>query len=409
MAHTLLGHMALGYQLLWNQQRQLCAVQLVIDPQGQGVPDIAPLLVELKNTWPNHAPTLLLSSTSTALLAVLLDQTPSDGPWIEVSEAFLTEPDIIMRVRQASQRGLKLVWRGESGARPGATRGAWFHTTMLTLSTQETLMGLHASLKKQGAGTAALRSPVMAGQIYADIASHVLTEHCLDEQGAWAVAGWPVDDVLHSYRHEKIQPDQRLIHQLLQAVGANVSMEAIESILCEEPLLVYRFLRFANSAALGLRSEISSLRQGLLVLGLVTLKNWLQEQLPHASSSLNLQPVRSAMVLRARVMSQLFDAGDNDELRRNMYLCGLLSQIDLFLNEPIEAALQRIPHGENISAALLHGNGSYAPFLHMAIALESGDPHAALRACERYEFNLADVNRTLLRTLAMPQPHPARK
>ena len=67
----------------------------------------------------------------------------------------------------------------------------------------------------------------------------------------------------------------------------------------EDPLLAYRFMVYTNSAALGLRTGIDSLRRGLVMMGYGSIQRWLSDQLPHASTELDMQPVREAMVMRA--------------------------------------------------------------------------------------------------------------
>lgn len=412
MAHSILARLALGYQPLWNQLRQLCGIQLFVDVPGPATIDAGELVALLNDIWPKQAPALIVSVRTPELLSGLLEQAAPDGVWVEVAESLLVTPEMVRRVHQAHQRGLRLVWRGASGTRPKSAMGAWFHKFMFSLTTEETLTSLRVSLKKhQGDGASPrskLSSPVLPGQIYEAIASQVLTEHCLDEQAAWSVAGWPMEDVLHSYRHKLIQPSHRAVVRLVEAIDADESMESIEHILNEEPLVAYRFLRFANSAALGLRTGIDSIRLGLTVLGYATLKQWLLEQLPHATSDLNLQPIRTAMVVRARLMANLLDAEDGDYLHRDLYLCGLLSQIDLLLGESSALALQRLPLSEPIKAAILAGTGPHMPYLDIASALESANTSATASACETHGFTLQEVNAALLRTLSIAQAHPAR-
>lgn len=411
MAQSVLGSISLGYQLVWNQLRQLAGVQLFIESGSASAIDARHLLDVIRESWPEQAPTLLLSVQSPQLFCDILEHGPADAPWIEVREDRLTDPAMAQRVHQAQQRGLPLIWRGEPGQRPGAAMAPCFARTMIVLTPEEALAGLRASLRKHNGNAttpaAGAKSPVLPGQIYEAVASRVLAEHCLDQQGAWGVAGWPMEDVLHGYRHHLIQPGHRAIVKLVEAAQADASLEAIENILSEEPILAYRFLRYANSAALGLRSEIESLRQGLMVLGYSLLKTWLLEQLPHATSDLNLQPIRTAMVIRARLMEHLLDAGDADNLRREIYMCGILSQIDLLLGEPLGAALQRIPRSERIHAALLNHSGPYVPYLDIATALESPDTQATRALCDTHQISSEEANRALLRTLSTAQARPA--
>lgn len=63
-----------------------------------------------------------------------------------------------------------------------------------------------------------------------------------------------------------------------------------------------------------------------MVMGHSKLRDWLLAQLPHANSDLNLNPIRANMVLRARIMERLADAGVEDDLRREVFLCGVVAR-----------------------------------------------------------------------------------
>jgi c-di-GMP-related signal transduction protein len=167
-------------------------------------------------------------------------------------------------------------------------------------------------------------------------------------------------------------------------------------------------MRYANSAFLSLRTEFDSLRHALMVLGVSLLRSWLLEQLPHASSDMNLHPVRSAMVIRAELMAQLLDAGNGEELRREIYQCGLLSQIDLLLGEPLVAALARLPLSERVTSAILNQSGPYSPYLEVAAAMETPNTHLTRRLCHAHHLELETINRALLRTLGATQSPSAK-
>jgi hypothetical protein len=413
MIHTVLGSVSLGYQLLWGQLRQLRGVQLFVGIDDTLPVDAQHFLAALEELWSTQAPTLLLSIQSTRLLSDVLDHAPPTGPWIEVHESHLRhDPTLAGRVQLAHQRGLKLIWRGEPGSRPHATLAPCFLRNIVSLTADEALAGLRVSLRKHNGAKATqpnrITSPVLPNQIYEAVASWVLAEHCLDEQGAWAVAGWPIEDVLHGYRYQRIQPGHRTVVRLIEALDADDAIEHIEQILSDDPILAYRFLRYANSVGLGLPGEIESLRHGLMVLGFSVIRSWLLEQLAHATSDLNLQPVRTTLVMRARLMAQLLDAGEGDNLRREVFMCGLLSQIDLMLGEDLPTALQRLPLSDRITSAILSHSGPYATYLDIATALELPQTHATRVLCDAHEISIEAVNRALLHTLSSVRPHPAK-
>jgi c-di-GMP-related signal transduction protein len=136
------------------------------------------------------------------------------------------------------------------------------------------------------------------------------------------------------------------------------------------------------------------------MMGYGSIKRWLSDQLPHASTDPNMHPVREAMVMRARLTAQLLDAGVENDLRREIYLCGLLSQIDELLGESLGTILRRLPLSERIYDATVLRTGPYTEGLQMACALETDDASAIRQLCETYELDLEEVNRALLRVLS---------
>ena len=406
MSTTALGQVALGYQLIWNALRQVAGVQLFITANEGHRVDAPQLLHALAQSWPSEAPQLLLSPTSPDLLGEILAHASPKGPWVEVQDMHLHTPNMMERVLAAHRRGVPLVWRGEPGCWAGTALKTCFARPVVTLTPEEALTGLRASLHRHNGEPAGsfrnLKSPVVAGYIYESVASKALLEHCLDEQDAWGVIGWPVEDVLHGYRNQLMQPSQRAIAAMVKSIHSDDSVENIERMLSEEPTLTYRFLRYANSAAVGLRADIESVRHGLMVLGLSKLRGWLLTQLPRGSSDLNLQPPRTALVMRASLMEQLMDAGESENLRREVYLCGLMSQIDLVLGEPLGQALGRLPLPTRISAAILDQRGPYHAYLEVATAMESSRGAASQAVCQRHKMELEGVNLALLRTLSSP-------
>ncbi|MCZ4316775.1 HDOD domain-containing protein [Comamonadaceae bacterium G21597-S1] len=405
MAPSTLGHLILGYQLVWNRLRQPAAVQLFLTPHGQEPVEGAHFLRTLEQTWSEQCPPLLLAPQTTGLLTDLLNHGSRDGPHLVVQHDLMRNEAVTGAVQRAHARGVPMLWRGQPGQRPDAAMARYFVRGMLALTPGETIVGAQASLRQGQPGaqttaaTARALSPVPPDQIIEAVPSRLMADHCLDQQNAWGVAGWPVDDVLLSHRKQPIPPSHRAVVLLIQQTDADAALELIEHTLAEEPLLAYRFLRFTNSAALGLRSSVESLRHGLMLLGLSRFKAWLQEMLPLASNEPDMDPVRTGMVMRARMMENQLDAGDEELLRREVFLCGMLSQIDGLLGESLKDALHRLPLSERINGAILGNSGPYAPFLELATALEYPNMDQVPALCTEHELDLGEVNRTMLRVL----------
>ena len=411
MSDNVLDQVSLGYQLYWNAQREPAAVGLAIGTHGVPLTDGPTLLAALQSLWPSKALPLQLAVSSAALLSSLLDYAQPGSPGLILDESQLRDPSMARRVHQAHQRGLALLWRGAPGARPTTALAPCFSGVLLTLTAQEALAGLQASRLKPKAfeqpWLTPTRSAAPSGYLYADVASRRLVDLCLDELNAWGVAGWPTDEVLDGYGKRLVQPARSVITRLLEAVDADDSNADIEALLRREPILAYRLLRFANSAGLGLRMQVDSLSRAVKALGYAQLRAWLREQLPRASNDLDLMPISTAMTLRARLMVQLQPGSDPcpDE---DAYLCGLLSQMDLLLGEPLPTVLARLPLSAPVKAALLQQAGPLRAALEIATALESDHTDRTRLLCELHQVEAKTVNRVLLHTLAHTRHQPAK-
>nr|WP_315466371.1 HDOD domain-containing protein [uncultured Rhodoferax sp.] len=404
MSNSVLGNVTMGYEPVWDQWRKRIGVRLWLDPENPSAVDASHLITAMQELWPAQHEICFLHPRAPGLLADLLDHSQAPNIWIEVPQAWLGDALLAGRVRKAQQRGLKLVWAGEPGEHPDATSAGWFHTCMLSLTAEEALGALRAALRQSHLGShpesPPLASPVQAAQLYESVASQALVEHALDQQHVRGVAGWPAEEVLYAYRYRQIQPARQALLDLVHAVDSDESLDALEHTMGREPLLCYRFLRYANSAALSLRSEVPSVRQGLMTLGFSHLRSWLMGQLPHASADTNLDPIRHSMVLRARIMEQLADAGVEDELRREVFLCGVFSQMDLLLGENLGTALHRLPLPGRVASAVLGRTGPYAPWLEAAAALEGRNTQVIREVCRAHQIPTDEINRALLRSLA---------
>lgn len=402
MVQSVLGSLILGYRPLWNPSRKLAGIQLFAHNEASAVVDAGHLLRTIQELWSASSPPLLISAQSRQLLLNLLENAPKGAPWIEVRGEWLSDSEIYARVKTAHQRGLRLVWRGDLGKLPEPEVARCFDNSLLTLRPEDAVAALQAPANRPGAPASSVRqsSVVLAGQMYEKIESRALMEHCFDQGNAMALAGWPTEDVLYSMRHHPQQPSHAVIFKLMKAIDAEQSLETFEDIMGEDPLLAYRFMVYTNSAALGLRTGIDSLRRGLVMMGYSSIKRWLSDQLPHASTDPNMQPVRESMVMRAQLTAHLLNAGIENDLRREIYLCGLISKLDEMLGEPLGTILRRLPLSERIYDATVLRTGPYTSGLQMACALETDDAAAIRQLCETFEMDLEEVNRALLRVLS---------
>ncbi len=130
----------------------------------------------------------------------------------------------------------------------------------------------------------------------------------------------------------------------------NVSLAAIEELLKRDTTLSYRVLRTVNSAGFGLRREISSIREALLMLGLEQVRKWASLW---TLAGLNRGPSElvTMTIVRARTCEAVGDAlGRPDQ---GYFLLGLCSLLDALLGQPMDKVVAELPVTAEIRGALL--------------------------------------------------------
>ena len=102
-------------------------------------------------------------------------------------------------------------------------------------------------------------------------------------------------------------------------------------------------MRYINSPAFGLRVEISSFRHAIMMLGYQRLKRWLALLLATAGKDSNLKPVMFAAVRRGLLMEELVRCVGDEEMRNEMFICGVFSLLDRMFKQPFSRAARVHP------------------------------------------------------------------
>lgn len=395
MSDSALAHVALSFQPVWGPGRDLVAVVLDVKPLAGKLLDGALLDALLRESWPVRGPQLVVRTASAALLAELARHAQAEPMWLAIEPATATAP-AVRACLEGPRMAVPLVWSAPLGT---PTPGTGFVLDLVTLSMEQTLAVLARAARL---AEKPLPEPTPAparDRFYEGIASEKMAVLCLDQERAAGVVGWPVEEAAHRARRTPMPPDRRVILALLSDIERDASVDALEHRLGTDPVLAYRFLRYANCAALGLRAEVGTLRHGLMMVGAANLRRWLTEELPHSATDADSRPLRQSLVLQAQLMEQLLDAGTEHELRRELYLCGLFAGLDLALGGRLCDLLHAVPLAQRVTDAAIGGRGPYAAYLSLARAMARPGAADVAAHCGRESVEVEDANRGLLRML----------
>ena len=187
--------------------------------------------------------------------------------------------------------------------------------------------------------------------------------------------------------------------ELIRQVDAAEPIEKLENTLKRDPSLAFKLMRYINSPAFGLRVEISSFRHAIMMLGYKRLKRWVALLLATASKDVNMRPVMFAAVRRGLLMEELGRSAGDEEMRSELFICGVFSLLDRMFQQPFSDLFASIPVPERVVQALTKESGPFQPYVNMVHAIENESLFDFREAADALMLGVSEVNRAQLRAL----------
>ena len=170
-------------------------------------------------------------------------------------------------------------------------------------------------------------------------------------------------------------PSSKLAYlELLRAATApEIDVEQLALKIKHEASLTFRLLRYLNSAAFGLHSEIHSVAHALSMLGERVLRKWIAVVSVGVLAEGKPDELMTVPLVRARFCELLAPIAGMPEHANDLFLMGLLSVMDAILDRPLDSILAELPVRKEIKDALQAQAGLYRQLLEMATAHERAD------------------------------------
>ena len=168
-------------------------------------------------------------------------------------------------------------------------------------------------------------------------------------------------------------PDAKLmLLQLLREISQpEVDFDRVEKLLQRNVSLVYKLLRYVNSAAFSWRSKITSVRHAMGLLGETELRKWLCLLLVSQLGSNAIPEVVVHSLVRARFAELVSPMIDLESRKSSAFLLGLLSNLDTLLNCPMMEALAELNLDDELSNALLRRSSDHDTFSELRELMEA--------------------------------------
>jgi c-di-GMP-related signal transduction protein len=170
-------------------------------------------------------------------------------------------------------------------------------------------------------------------------------------------------------------PSSKLAYlELLRAATApEIDVQQLALKIKHEASLTFRLLRYLNSVAFGLHSEIHSVAHALSLLGERELRKWIAVVSVGVLAEGKPDELMTVPLVRGRFCELLAPLAGMPGHANDLFLMGLLSVMDAILDQPLESILADLPVRKEIKDALQAQTGLYWQLLEIATAHERAD------------------------------------
>jgi len=135
--------------------------------------------------------------------------------------------------------------------------------------------------------------------------------------------------------------------------------------------LAYKLLKLANSALLGTRNKIISIKHALVQLGIIEISKWIYVLLLRDVQTVENKELIKTCLIRAKLMELLaIDIGMRNK-KLDYFLTGMLSSIDVLTNRDMKEILDELPLSDDVKDALLGKCNEIREMLDMILNYEN--------------------------------------
>jgi len=190
---------------------------------------------------------------------------------------------------------------------------------------------------------------------------------------------------------EKLTDNKMAILRALQQVITAQAIDEVEDVVKQDVALSYRLLKYINSAAFGMKREITSIKQALTLLGLANIRRWLS-LLSLAAIGENKPPELIKISLVRGKMLELTASIMGYDNQSDYFILGMFSVLDALLDQPMKTALEGIALPKDVRDGLLMPDAKMGRILTIIRFIEHNSWQQAEAAC----LVIPDLNAHLL-------------
>jgi EAL and modified HD-GYP domain-containing signal transduction protein len=170
-----------------------------------------------------------------------------------------------------------------------------------------------------------------------------------------------------------IPANKLAIMELISKVNdPEIGLSELGEVISRDASLSVKTLRYVNSPAVGLASEVSSVNQALVLLGLDIIRQWVMILTLRGIDLEDKAPELFVVMLTRAKFCQLIAQKTGLENPSSQFTIGLLSAIDVLMDAPMDQLIEPLPLTEEVKSAVLNFEGEGGDILRTAIGMEQG-------------------------------------
>jgi len=175
-------------------------------------------------------------------------------------------------------------------------------------------------------------------------------------------------------KSKTLSVSQAALAQLLYETSkVELDLEQIINVFQLDLNLSYKLLRYSNSAAFNTVAEISSIRQAIVHIGATELHQLVAILFSTDACDNKPTELMTMSLSRAKFAEQLSIVQGNITLSSTAFLTGMLSLIDVILEDSMQSILSQLPLTPEIAEALISSTGELAQIIDVIKYYENSD------------------------------------
>ncbi|MFE8702012.1 EAL and HDOD domain-containing protein [Cytobacillus sp. FJAT-54145] len=172
------------------------------------------------------------------------------------------------------------------------------------------------------------------------------------------------------------------------------SIDIISELIERDVSLSYKLLKLINSPAFRPKHKINSIRQAIVLLGLIEIQKWIYVLAVRENTTDKKELVKETINLcltRAKMCESVQKLRKKTAVTAGYFMTGMFSLMDSIIGVPMEKLLQDLPLQDEIVEALKGNSNQFREVLDLVIAVERAEWCVISEKCQTLQIEEKDL------------------